>query len=546
MDKETIIALLKQLNLPLDEYYVLSSCSLELRGIPVRPRDLDLCVSDEQFDILRNSRFKMKGPNEYGFYSFTIPIDGIDYLIEVVPNSKKDFKAETINVKTHSFDSGIQDIHEYNFIDTHEFLAEVKKHSHDEIHAIPVQDLNVLLNDLMQRNLPKDEERISRIFGYQYNQILDQLHSAHTGLSRSLVGLMNSAQPDLPAFIDSSVELLKSYLLYKKDCYNPDNLYFHQNDRLFFYSTNPSNEFIEYLRSQLSLKFYDYNSNPIENLSQVDFLGFLSKVFQEYNYVSNNSYGKMPEVPTTAKQLIDAYLNNVRAIFPDLEARIKSKANIKSSITSTTQCCNDNPSNLDLAELYFKKYLSYLSLTSQLTSKLMQTHLIGRKYGFRKPYESPTEYPLPSWNSYEKMIKTPSSEANKFLTPLASYLSFQTLPYRASEKTSGQTSIYPLDLDIVSCIFPTLDISQYPTLHKTMKNVVSASYVYSIQEHRKFIQNNYNLLGTQEPLYLQDLPFFSPQIVSQAEKVSGALLNPDSNIFAFLSGPTIDDSYPNR
>ena len=49
MKKIELLNLLKELNFPKDEYYVLSGASLVLRGIREEAGDLDLCISEELF-----------------------------------------------------------------------------------------------------------------------------------------------------------------------------------------------------------------------------------------------------------------------------------------------------------------------------------------------------------------------------------------------------------------------------------------------------------------------------------------------------------------
>ena len=54
MDKEEVIKKLKELNLPKDEYYVLSGASLVLRGIREQCSDIDLCISEELFEKIKD------------------------------------------------------------------------------------------------------------------------------------------------------------------------------------------------------------------------------------------------------------------------------------------------------------------------------------------------------------------------------------------------------------------------------------------------------------------------------------------------------------
>lgn len=53
MDKQVVIKQLRDLNLPKDEYYVLSGASLVLRGIREKCSDIDLCISEELFSSVK-------------------------------------------------------------------------------------------------------------------------------------------------------------------------------------------------------------------------------------------------------------------------------------------------------------------------------------------------------------------------------------------------------------------------------------------------------------------------------------------------------------
>ena len=54
MKKIELLNLLKELNFPKDEYYVLSGASLVLRGIRKEANDLDLCISEELFNEIKD------------------------------------------------------------------------------------------------------------------------------------------------------------------------------------------------------------------------------------------------------------------------------------------------------------------------------------------------------------------------------------------------------------------------------------------------------------------------------------------------------------
>ncbi len=67
---------------PKDEYYVLSGASLVLRGIKEEANDLDLCVSEELFDQIKD-KFNLtdEKKNDCGFYK-------INDKLEIVVDEK--------------------------------------------------------------------------------------------------------------------------------------------------------------------------------------------------------------------------------------------------------------------------------------------------------------------------------------------------------------------------------------------------------------------------------------------------------------------------
>ncbi len=68
MNKEELLKLLDNLELPKTEYYILSSGSMLLYGIREIAVDLDLCVSNELFKHLKkNYNLKESDKNECGF-----------------------------------------------------------------------------------------------------------------------------------------------------------------------------------------------------------------------------------------------------------------------------------------------------------------------------------------------------------------------------------------------------------------------------------------------------------------------------------------------
>ena len=120
MKKIELLNLLKELNFPKDEYYVLSGASLVLRGIKEEANDLDLCISKELFNHIKN-KFNLtdERKNECGFYK-------INDNLEIVVDKKEDFKME-IGEK-------------YN-----------------------LEDLQTILDFKIKRNKPKDQKDIENI-----------------------------------------------------------------------------------------------------------------------------------------------------------------------------------------------------------------------------------------------------------------------------------------------------------------------------------------------------------------------------------------------
>lgn len=123
MKKIELLNLLKELNFPKDEYYVLSGASLVLKGIKEEANDLDLCISAELFNQIKD-KFNLtdERKNECGFYK-------INDNLEIVVDKKEDFKME-IGEK-------------YN-----------------------LEDLQTILDFKLKRNKPKDKDDIENIKKY--------------------------------------------------------------------------------------------------------------------------------------------------------------------------------------------------------------------------------------------------------------------------------------------------------------------------------------------------------------------------------------------
>lgn len=91
MNNEEFKKLVDSLNLPKEDYYILGSGSLLLYGIREVANDLDLCISEELFEILKDKyNINMNSQNECGFYPL-IP------NVEVVVNSKDTFDNDFVD-----------------------------------------------------------------------------------------------------------------------------------------------------------------------------------------------------------------------------------------------------------------------------------------------------------------------------------------------------------------------------------------------------------------------------------------------------------------
>ncbi len=112
--------MLRKLNLPVGEYYILGGGALVICGLKEKTADLDLCVSTELFQVLKEKyNLTEEDKNACGFYK-------INDVFEVVPSKKEDFTMQFV----------------------------------DEIY---VEDLNRILKFKKERNLPKDQNDIKNI-----------------------------------------------------------------------------------------------------------------------------------------------------------------------------------------------------------------------------------------------------------------------------------------------------------------------------------------------------------------------------------------------
>ncbi len=77
MDKKELEKVIKDIDIPKEEFYVLSSGSLVLRGLFKDAGDLDICISEKGLELLKN-KFDLK-KKENGFY---IVNDKIECVVE--------------------------------------------------------------------------------------------------------------------------------------------------------------------------------------------------------------------------------------------------------------------------------------------------------------------------------------------------------------------------------------------------------------------------------------------------------------------------------
>lgn len=120
MNKDELLKMVKNLNLPKGEYYILGGGALVISGIKEKTADLDLCVSEELFLILKGKyNLKESDKNSCGFYK-------INDIFEIVPSDKKNFTMQIVD-------------------------------------GMYVEDLNRILKFKKQRNLPKDQNDIKNI-----------------------------------------------------------------------------------------------------------------------------------------------------------------------------------------------------------------------------------------------------------------------------------------------------------------------------------------------------------------------------------------------
>ena len=87
MNKNELIELIESLKISKDEYWILSSSALVLRGIYPKANDLDLAVTETGLNELRKNHKVVKKEN--GWFS-------VDDKVECVIDTKEDWKIEKI------------------------------------------------------------------------------------------------------------------------------------------------------------------------------------------------------------------------------------------------------------------------------------------------------------------------------------------------------------------------------------------------------------------------------------------------------------------
>lgn len=88
MDKQELLKLVDSLELPKEEYYILSSGCLLLYGLRKKAKDLDLCVSTELFEHMKvRFNIDLSSKNNCGFYC-------LNDKIEIVVNDKQEFNRD--------------------------------------------------------------------------------------------------------------------------------------------------------------------------------------------------------------------------------------------------------------------------------------------------------------------------------------------------------------------------------------------------------------------------------------------------------------------
>lgn len=86
MTKDELINKLNELNFPIGDYYLLSSGCLMLYGMRDTINDIDLCISEELFEKIKDKYHLTEDKkNDCGFYK-------VNEYLEMIVNKKEDLK----------------------------------------------------------------------------------------------------------------------------------------------------------------------------------------------------------------------------------------------------------------------------------------------------------------------------------------------------------------------------------------------------------------------------------------------------------------------
>ena len=129
MNKIELTNLVDSLNLPIGEYSIGSTGSLVIRGIYEKAGDLDLQLTEDCFEHIKNSGLKFHFKDEK--HEFSNPLYAFDEL------------------------------------DVEFFVMPLEEIYFDYVDGYPCQDIDVILEFKKHRNLPKDQIAIQKILEYK-------------------------------------------------------------------------------------------------------------------------------------------------------------------------------------------------------------------------------------------------------------------------------------------------------------------------------------------------------------------------------------------
>lgn len=187
MNKQEFITKLESLDLPIGEYYILSSGCLLMYGLRTEVGDIDLCVSKELFETKLREKYNLNEgmKNECNFYK-------IDDFVEIVVNDKND--------ENYKF--------EYDIVD-----------------GYPVQRLGIILRDKKKRNLPKDRADIEKIDDFLRKNFTFFNIKEHEEFIKEIAiltqkewGNKNLTSKEFDAKVEKKIEKIKSAMNDKNYC----------------------------------------------------------------------------------------------------------------------------------------------------------------------------------------------------------------------------------------------------------------------------------------------------------------------------------------